>query len=243
MTYQKTTGTLSPGGHPGSYNGQDAYNDMLVTDDGKNDIVRRGGETSQTMDASYYKGPGARNGKEREVIAVEERGEQNETTTRSPILCLLQETYGTETVVEWGIAVLDALQQTDILQQGVYESRVFKETKIGYRLVGRALPRPEIVAEWMLRDLRKQQERGRSPQGRVSTEQQPEQPTETLQELPHKSTSCEKDLFDMWEAGEGLGLLQQALLKIQEIRESTMGERTGGGGAMNSVVRRLTPLE
>ena len=30
-----------------------------------------GGETSQTLDASYYKGTGARNGKEREVLAVE----------------------------------------------------------------------------------------------------------------------------------------------------------------------------
>lgn len=30
-TYQDKTGTLSPGGHPGSYNGQDAYNDMLIT--------------------------------------------------------------------------------------------------------------------------------------------------------------------------------------------------------------------
>jgi len=31
MTYQNTTGTLNPGAHPGSYNGQDAYNDMLIT--------------------------------------------------------------------------------------------------------------------------------------------------------------------------------------------------------------------
>lgn len=30
LTYQKTTGTLSPGAHAGSYNGQDAYNNMLV---------------------------------------------------------------------------------------------------------------------------------------------------------------------------------------------------------------------
>lgn len=30
LTYQRTTGTLSPGAHAGSYNGQDAYNDMLV---------------------------------------------------------------------------------------------------------------------------------------------------------------------------------------------------------------------
>ena len=33
MSYQKSTGTLSPGAHAGSYNGQDAYNDMLVTED------------------------------------------------------------------------------------------------------------------------------------------------------------------------------------------------------------------
>lgn len=31
---QEKTGTLSSGAHPGSYNGQDAYNDMLVVDDG-----------------------------------------------------------------------------------------------------------------------------------------------------------------------------------------------------------------
>lgn len=30
LTYQKITGTLSPGAHAGSYNGQDAYNDMFV---------------------------------------------------------------------------------------------------------------------------------------------------------------------------------------------------------------------
>lgn len=34
MTYQNVTGCLSQGAHPGSYNGQDAYSDMLVVDDG-----------------------------------------------------------------------------------------------------------------------------------------------------------------------------------------------------------------
>ena len=32
---QKVTGCLSQGAHPGSYNGQDAYNDMLVVQDGR----------------------------------------------------------------------------------------------------------------------------------------------------------------------------------------------------------------
>lgn len=43
MTYQTVTGCLSPGAHPGSYNGQDAYNDMLVVEDGKTDFMHRGG--------------------------------------------------------------------------------------------------------------------------------------------------------------------------------------------------------
>lgn len=43
MSYQKVTGCLSQGAHPGSYNGQDAYNDMLVIDgvfDSKNRRVQ-----------------------------------------------------------------------------------------------------------------------------------------------------------------------------------------------------------
>lgn len=32
ITMQRTTGTLSPGAHAGSYNGQDAYNDMLIVE-------------------------------------------------------------------------------------------------------------------------------------------------------------------------------------------------------------------
>ena len=44
MTYQTITGTLNPGAHPGSYNGQDAWNDMLVTDDG---TIMHGNRTSE----------------------------------------------------------------------------------------------------------------------------------------------------------------------------------------------------
>lgn len=42
MSYQTITGSLSPCGHPGSYNGQDAYNDLLITGDAnENDFVHR----------------------------------------------------------------------------------------------------------------------------------------------------------------------------------------------------------
>lgn len=49
-----------------------------------------GGETSQTLDASYYKGAGTRNGKEREILAVEdEKGNVTETIVRrlTPLEC------------------------------------------------------------------------------------------------------------------------------------------------------------
>ena len=43
---QKVTGSLSQGAHPGSYNGQDAYNDMLVVDDGSGERRKRTTESN-----------------------------------------------------------------------------------------------------------------------------------------------------------------------------------------------------
>jgi len=47
---QEVTGTLSPGGHPGSYNGQDAYNDMLVAGNGLGDRKRTTGSAENGQD-------------------------------------------------------------------------------------------------------------------------------------------------------------------------------------------------
>lgn len=162
---------------------------------------------------------------------------------RNKILRILQETYGTEALLKWGIAVLDSLQQADILQQGMHESSISREAKTWGELDDSALPRPKLVAEWIMRDLREQQKCGRSSQRWKSSEQQQREPSETLQKLPYKSSQASKCLLDMWKTGKRLGLLQQALHQIQEIRESALGERSGGGDAVTSVVRRLTPLE
>lgn len=44
MSYQRVTGTINQGGHPGSYNGQDAYNDLLVVQNEIQDVrLLRGG--------------------------------------------------------------------------------------------------------------------------------------------------------------------------------------------------------
>ena len=56
ITYQTVAGTLNPGGHPGSYNGQDAYNDMLVTE---NELLHRkrtseSGSVGQSRSVELY---------------------------------------------------------------------------------------------------------------------------------------------------------------------------------------------
>ena len=51
LTYQKVAGTLSPGAHAGGYNGQDAYNDMLVCSAVDCRNFREGGEVNGTLQA------------------------------------------------------------------------------------------------------------------------------------------------------------------------------------------------
>lgn len=165
--------------------------------------------------------------------------------TQDQILRLLQETYGAEKVVEWGIAVMATLQQTEILQPRVHESCIQGKTQEGNKLDDSTLPCPELVAGWLLRGMRKQSECGRTPQGRKSTEQLNREFTEVVSELPHKDPSSTKALFDMWSKGEGLGILQQTLYQIQEVWQSSSCEWKRGDGmndVSNAVVRRLTPL-
>lgn len=54
LTYQDVTGTLSPGAHAGSYNGQDAYNDMLVVSSEISTSLRAKGNDPYRADMSAY---------------------------------------------------------------------------------------------------------------------------------------------------------------------------------------------
>ena len=163
--------------------------------------------------------------------------------TQNPILRILQETYGTEAVFNWGIDVLVALQQAKVLQQRVYDEGVQEQNEDREKLGDGSLPRPKLVALWCLRDVWGKTERGCAPQGQESTEQLDKQFAKVVSELPQQSPQASKALFDMWRKGEGIWILQQALYTIQEIRKPIMGEWKGGDGMMGkAVVRRLTPL-
>ena len=165
--------------------------------------------------------------------------------TQDQILRLLLKTYGTQAVVEWGIGSMVSLRPTEVLQPRMYESSVSTEAKNRNGLYGRSLPSKTVVTEWLLRDMRKQQECGCSSQGRQLLEQQFRKLTEVVPELPHKRASCCGQMFNMWQEGKGIWLLQQTLYQIQEIWKSFMGEWEGGDGmkeVSDYVVRRLTPL-
>ena len=196
---------------------------------GHNGITEDG--TSTTLNAQE---------KERPIIAIKEL---ENATTRNPILRILRETYGAETVFKWGTAILDRIQQTKVLQQKVHERSVSAEAENGGELVYSASVCEADKTERIVRNLWEYEKCGCTPQGWKPGEQLAGEFAEALQELPLESSQASEALLNMWCNGKGLWLLQQALYSIQKIRESTLGERTGGGDAMTSVVRRLTPLE
>lgn len=177
---------------------------------------------------------------DQQAILISTKGNDN-AETRNQILRLLQETYGEKTIFKWGIAILERLQQTDILQQGVHESGIQSETENRQKLDDSALPCPSVVTEWLLRDMQQREECGCSPQGRKSTEQRFEQSDESMPELSQQNSQTCKDLFDMWEKGKRLGVLRQTLSEIQEVWQSFNGKGQSVHGC--SIVRRLTPLE
>lgn len=155
---------------------------------------------------------------------------------------LLSQTYGEEETLKWGASILERVQQAEVLRQRMHEESIPREAEDRHKLDDGSLPRPELVAEWLLRDMWEQQECGCSSQGWESTEQQFGQPTTAMPELPHKGASSPKEMFDMWGEGKGLWILRKALSEVQEIRKSNDGKWKGGDGMMETIVRRLTPL-
>lgn len=164
--------------------------------------------------------------------------------TQNQVLCLLQKTYGEKEVLQWGVASMATLQQPNLLRQRMHEKGIQSKIESRNKLDDSTLPCPELVAEWLLRDMWEQQKCGCSPQGRESAEQQFGQSSKAMSKLPYQSTPSPEDLFSMWSKGKGLWILQQTLSEIQKIWESSDITREGGDGMndVSSVVRRLTPL-
>lgn len=206
-----------------------------------------GGGLSSTLDASYYKGPGARNGKEREFLAEEiKKGGNDNSAARNQILQALRETYGEKAVQQWGIGMLELVQQKGLLLNGMYESGLSGEATGRNELEFYSQICASDEGKRLLRDLRKNRENGCASYRHESAEQQTRESNQALQKLPFEATQNAERLLDMWETGEGAELLQQALSSFQKIWRPSCDEipkEPGRTSERKYIVRRLTPLE
>ena len=222
--------------------GQEAYTDMFVTEKAHDIHNSETGLSHESPDTDSICVDGI--GLQRPTNDYQSRGGEINAEPRTKELRILWETYGKEAVLKWGIAIMERIQQAEVLQQGMHECSAQTETETWDKLGDNSLPCPELVAEWVLRDMWKRQERGCTPQGSEPTEQLSRQFAETMPKLPYENPSSCEEMFNLWRQGKGIRVLQQTLHQIQEIWKSTMDEWKGGEG-MNgekTAVRRLTPL-
>ncbi len=132
------------------------------------------------------------------------------------VLLALRQAVGEEAFQEWGLGVLTALRQTQVLREGMYGSELRPEgnqTRSG--VDDGALPREEGSAAgsvwemWVSGCIRcASQEWGLA--GQIARELRA-----YLSQLSHEGASRSTALRGMWQASEGLGLLRQALSEIQ----------------------------
>ena len=156
----------------------------------------------------------------------------------------LREAITEKTFEEWGLGVIIAFQQKEVLQSGLLLQKNDRN-KIQPKLDDSALPCQKDNSSWILRDLRKDGCDRCSSSGWELAEQLGREFDAYLQELSYQGTSSKKILRDMWEASEGLGILREALSKIQEIWEpiSLQDQPVLRCFVGQTVVRRLTPIE
>jgi DNA (cytosine-5)-methyltransferase 1 len=189
---------------------------------------------AETQMATQYKDPQI-------IAAVDCRNGTEEVNDGIKALQILRKDYGDTNVLEWAKRVQKSIQKTDLLRQRVHESGISEQAENGNELDDDTLPRPELVAEWLMRDVRGHQEHRCSSQRRKPSKQPYNEPTKIVQELPQQTAQTSKELFNMWKSGQGLWILREALSAVQKMGKSicVQGEPTH---ARNSV-RRLTPLE
>jgi len=167
-------------------------------------------------------------------------GNTNQTNTRE-VLRKLWEEIGTEAFAEWGFRVLTALQQEEVLQQGVYGGSVQKETEERKSSMDDGtLSCEKYSSAGELRELRKTQCKGCTPQGRELEEQRPGQPGEIMPRVSQLQTQAEEVLFNLRQTGEGVRILRQTLSEVQEVGRPNDGKEQPI--QPRYAVRRLTPL-
>jgi len=132
------------------------------------------------------------------------------------ILQLLRKEVGEEAFAEWGLGILNPFQSPQVLQSNLYGPSVRRETIEVNGLVNDSLPREETSSPRTVCEVPNEERIRCSPQGWEPHEQHYIQLRTYLSLLSRQGTPQGDALRYLWIASEGLGVLRQALSKIQE---------------------------
>jgi site-specific DNA-cytosine methylase len=171
--------------------------------------------------------------------------EKNASTSKAhscQTLQLLRHEIGAEAFAEWGLGILDSFQPSKILRSEVYGARLRcppREDRSG--LDDRPSARQEDGASWPMSEVRGDGRKRRASRRWQLPEQLSIELGTHLSQLSQQGASAEGFLLSLWQAGEGIGLLREALSALQKVRRSSPDE--GQSAHANWAVRRLTPVE
>ena len=177
-------------------------------------------------------------------------GEQDAPTdqTRSrEVLRAVRAAVGEEAMERWGLGVIASLRPAEVLQSGMCMAELPRST--GERGRGSPLGPREGTQDSLTGALRDLWEAGcarRVPQEWKLDGQLARELDACLSELSHQDPSQSKVLRGLWEASEGLGLLQHALCEIQgdwrpaQDQDPTTEEMPGvrGDGQRQGIMRQ-----
>ena len=176
---------------------------------------------------------------------VIERNDINGSTQKRDTIKILQilwKEIGKESFTKWGLGILDSFQKENLLQQKLHEESIYKDrneqpiNKECKRICAKD-KRTNFKKE-IMRKMQLEKKSGCAPQRQESTKQFVEQFRSCLQELPQQDSQGWKDLQNMWSETQSTWVLQQALYKIQEVRESA-----NMPWEKDFRIRKLTPKE
>ncbi|MCR5436206.1 MAG: DNA cytosine methyltransferase [Treponema sp.] len=171
-------------------------------------------------------------------------GGKYEKTISCEVLCILRKAIGEKGFSEWAFRGICLFLQKEVLQQRMYAKGVFedwqKRTELEQFSYYSQKDEWLDITEEKMRGLWEDWQIGCSPYRSQFSEQQLRQLDDFMQKLPHEDSQSETCLQDLWKACEGIGILQQALHQVQEIRKSFINEQRT---RPRYRIRKLTDLE
>ena len=170
------------------------------------------------------------------IVTLKEGNASTQETYPGTLLRALRQEVGAEAFAKWGLGILDSLQQAEVLRQALHGLSIRPASFSRSWVVCCALGFPVYGSGWLLQSLREAGCERCSSQGWEPSEQLAGQLGAYLSELSRPGAQAARFMRDLWFASEGVGLLQQALLAVQEVGrpagrqgQSILGSSEGRG--------------